>query len=207
MKKITWKIAMFWLRLYWPLQKLHNFFISLTKNNNDIKIFCIGSPKTGTTSLHKALKILGYKSVRMIDWPTFWRYGYEKYIEKIKKSNFNAFVDFPFGNKDLYKKIDVALPGSKFILTVRDSNALKKSYYNFYKDGPWSDRMLKNLSEKIKLIEKRNDEVINYFKEKKSQLLIINLAKGEGWDKLCNFLDKPIPNKPFPHKNIGKYRE
>jgi len=24
----------------------------------------------------------------------------------------------------------------------------------------------------------------------------------DGWDPLCKFLDKPVPKKPFPHKNI-----
>jgi len=207
MKKITWKILTILLKLYWPLQRIHAFFISLIKDKNDTKIFCIGGPKTGTTSLHKALKILGYRSARIFDWPTYWKNGEEKYIEKIKNSSYNAFVDFPFGYKDLYKKIDVSLHGSKFILTVRNSEALEKSFFNFYKDGPWVHYMLENLPEKIKLIGERNDEIIRYFEDRKSQLLVMDVTKGDGWDKLCIFLDKPIPNKPFPHKNIGRYKK
>ena len=26
---------------------------------------------------------------------------------------------------------------------------------------------------------------------------------GEGWERLCEFLDKPVPETPFPHLNIG----
>jgi len=195
------------LKLYWPLQNIHDFFISLMKDKNGTKVFCIGEAKTGTTSLHKALKILGYRSARIFDWPTYLKNGGEKYIEKIKKSNYDAFVDFPFGYEDFYKKIDVSIHGSKFILTVRDSEALEKSFFNFYKDGPWAHYMLENLPEKIKLIGERNDEIMRYFEDRKSQLLVMDITKGDGWDKLCIFLDKPIPKKPFPHKNIGRYKK
>lgn len=216
MEKIKWKIFFILLKLYWPLQKMHNFFISSIKENNQTKVFCIGTYKTGTTSLHKALKILGYKSPRLFAWPVFWKYGDKSYIKELKKTNYNAFVDFPFGHNefvdfplghnDLYKKIDVSIPGSKFILTIRDSECLKKSRFNFYKNSPWSSIMTDNLSEKIKHISERNDEIISYFKNRKSQLLVMDITKGDGWDKLCNFLNKSIPNKPFPHKNRGKYK-
>jgi len=33
----------------------------------------------------------------------------------------------------------------------------------------------------------------------KDRLLIYRL--GEGWEPICKFLNKPIPNEPFPHKN------
>ena len=25
----------------------------------------------------------------------------------------------------------------------------------------------------------------------------------DGWEPLCNFLEKPIPNMPIPHDNVG----
>lgn len=67
--------------------------------------------------------------------------------------------------------------------------------------------MTEDFSEKFKLIEKRNNEMIQYFGNKKSQLLVMNIINGDGWNKLCFFLNKPIPNKPFPHKNIGSYKK
>ncbi len=33
------------------------------------------------------------------------------------------------------------------------------------------------------------------------RLLIFEAA--EGWEPLCNFLDLPVPDKPFPHLNAG----
>ena len=33
----------------------------------------------------------------------------------------------------------------------------------------------------------------------KERLLIYRI--GDGWEPICNFLGKPIPDVPFPHKN------
>ena len=39
---------------------------SLGFTKNDSKVFCIGDVKTGTTTLSKALSILGYRSIQLI---------------------------------------------------------------------------------------------------------------------------------------------
>ena len=46
-------------------------------------------------------------------------------------------------------------------------------------------------------IEKHNMYVQSIVPEK--DLLVWNLK--EGWEPLCSFLDKPIPEDPFPHEN------
>jgi hypothetical protein len=60
------------------------------------------------------------------------------------------------------------------------------------------DRLEKDL-----FIEKylmHNASIRDYFSNR-DNLLIMNLAEGEGWEKLCSFLGLPIPDKPFPHAN------
>lgn len=167
-----------------------------------MKVFCIGSPKTGTRSLHKALKILGYQTPLFFEMPTYWKYGEERYIEHLKKSRYDAFVDFPIGYKELYKKIDASFPGSKFILTVRDHESFIKSYSHYFKDLP---EIQGTPSERVASMEKRNDEIIRHFEKRTSDLLVMNIIDGDGWEKLCRFLDKPVPDRMFPHKNIGRY--
>ena len=54
-----------------------------------------------------------------------------------------------------------------------------------------------------KKYEDRNKEIIEYFKDS-NNLLIIDLEKNEGWEKLCNFLNIKVPNKEFPHENKTK---
>lgn len=207
MRKITWRIYLKSFYLILIFQRIHHFFISLKKNKKQEKIFCIGASKTGTNSIIKALKILGYRSFSFYEWPTIVKKGEKAYLEKIKKSSYDVFADWPFGDGDLYKKIDKAVPKSKFILTIRGKKSLQKSWENYFKNSPRAKKRLENIKEKMEEIEKRNNEIINYFKDNKSKLLIIKIIEGEGWEKLCNFIDKEIPNRPFPHKNIGKYKK
>ena len=207
MKKIAWKIylkSFYFILIY---QRIHHFFISLRKSPNETKIFCIGASKTGTNSIIKALKIMGYRSFSFYEWPTIVKKGEDAYIKKIKKSSYDAFADWPFGDGDIYKKIDKEIPNSKFILTIRDKESLQKSWMNYFKDSPYAKRKLEDVPTKMEEIVKRNKEIINYFKEDKTKLLVIKIIEGEGWEKLCKFLDKPIPNHPFPRKNVGKYRK
>jgi len=88
-----------------------------------MKIFCIGRNKTGTTSLQKEFKRLGY------------RVGHQQKAEKLLKEYINedfesiiqycktadVFQDFPFSYPKTFQHLDKAYPNSKFILTIRNS--------------------------------------------------------------------------------------
>ena len=117
------------------------------------KIFCIGMFKTGTSSMAIAFEKLGYKTLRGPWWPKgimIMDDFYERPNEwipyytviKDKIGHYNAFVDYPW--MFLYDKIDNWYPQARFVLTVRDSEALAKSdQYNskqatpplFFEDG------------------------------------------------------------------------
>ncbi len=87
------------------------------------KVFCVGRNKTGTTSLAKALEELG---LVVAPQPPF-----EKLIADWKRRDFRklirycrlyqAFQDIPFSWPFTFQMVDRAFPGSKFILTERDS--------------------------------------------------------------------------------------
>ena len=49
--------------------------------------------------------------------------------------------------------------------------------------------------------------VKKYFEERKDDLLILNVTEGDGWEKLCYFLGKEIPDEEFPIKYQKKERE
>ena len=91
------------------------------KNFN--KVFNIGLNKSGTTSLTKALNLLGIKSVHYC----LHKEKISEIISYNKKNNkklmagleqFRGFSDF--SGQLLYKQLDQQYPNSKFILTVRD---------------------------------------------------------------------------------------
>jgi hypothetical protein len=208
MKKIANRLLRKLVVVYTWRHYLHDFFTPLFRKKSEFKVFCIGYVKTGTTSLHKALKILGYRTVKIPYINLYWKNKFDKYIIKLQNSSYDAFCDFPIGYKDLYKQIDKSIPNSKFILTIRDKNSFGMSFENYFKSSlVWNPDYTILTEEILNEAEKRNNEIINYFKEKPNQLLILNIINGEGWKELCTFLKKEIPNFPFPHKNIGKYRK
>jgi hypothetical protein len=98
-------------------------FRTLFKRYKRPKVFCIGRNKTGTTSLQKALKDLGYK---VGDQATaellIHHYAKRKFrpiIEYCRTAE--AFQDIPFSLPYTYQILDYAFPKAKFILSVRDN--------------------------------------------------------------------------------------
>ncbi len=103
------------------------FILSTTKSFLGIpnpKIIIIGRNKTGTTSAQHMLKMLGYRignqvmaELLMEDW------GVRDFRRLIRYCHSaDAFQDVPFSWHYTFQAIDAAFPGSKFILTVRDSD-------------------------------------------------------------------------------------
>ena len=87
----------------------------VTPNMNDIKIFAIGLSRTGTTSLTKAIELLGYKCKH------FPRYDYTSGNVEILNSelqNYDFLSDTPVALD--YKRVDKLCKNSKFIYTIRD---------------------------------------------------------------------------------------
>ncbi|MFD2203179.1 sulfotransferase [Shivajiella indica] len=87
------------------------------------KVFVIGFNKTGTTTVKKVLHDFGFNignqpiaEILGLEWG---KTGNEEKIIKYCHSA-DAFQDSPFSRPNLYKKLDLSFPNSKFILTVRD---------------------------------------------------------------------------------------
>ena len=202
-KKVKIFTNILYKSLYLTIQKFYGFYIRLTRNKNNPMVFCVGFSKTGTSSLDKALSILGYRNVHWLHAGIKPKKGWIQYI---KNTPFDAFSDSPMFHSDLFKKIDKAFPGSKFILTVRNPDSLVKSWKYYFSISPWS---IDNEEDKKTIIDMYNDHkknVIEYFKDRPDDLLILDILEGDGWDKLCKFLDKTIPKIPFPRKRISKYK-
>jgi hypothetical protein len=170
------------------------------------KIFGIGLPKTGQTSLATAMGTLGYKTIQ---------YPYNS--SQIKNNDFA--LDLPIVIN--YKKLDKKYQNSKFILTTRNLDSWIRSMRNHYRRYPASNRYKEQLAFRLKFwgttrfseklmtqkYYEHIEDVNKYFKGRKKDLLIINIVAGEGWKKLCPFIGKKIPRKRFPRENVGKYIE
>lgn len=179
------------------------------------KVFCIGFHKTGTTSLGAALEILGYKvsGAFGVNKGDIDRTAFTKACKLAKKHD--AFQDNPW--PILFREMDQEFPHSRFILTLRDDTQWMRSVLKHFsgKDTPmrrWiygADAGDPQGNEAIYLqrYQRHNAAVIDYFKDRPNDLLIINLANGDGWAPLCHFLGQAEPQISFPHANQASARE
>ena len=101
-------------------------------------------------------------------------------------------------------------PDAKFILTIRDENKWLKSTdkYKWLTDNmvsrcPGYELFCKNFYNfdfSIETFRSYNESVINFFKGKEDQLLIMNIPDGDGYEKLCPFLDMRTMKHKFPNR-------
>lgn len=189
----------------------------MTKIN---KIFGIGLSRTATHSLNEALNMLGYNVIHYpkdkIAAKEIMNAQYELSILE-KYDGITDITVVPF-----YAQLDKIYPNSKFILTTRNiedwqrsikkhynkNNKIKELYQNTHKGN-----LRRFLRAAVYGTYKYNYERMNYvyyqhlknvkeyFEDKPEKLLIINIPNGEGWEKLCPFLNLDIPKTEFPNWN------
>ena len=113
------------------------------------KIFGIGLSRTGTQSLSRALRTLEYRTAH---YPNivYYRLGRADIdINEVKK--YDAVTDIPVAR--FYKELDIAFPGSKFILTIRNAKKWVESCNKLYElSGKTLDDWFNNHSEFISRI-------------------------------------------------------
>lgn len=115
------------------LRKTRRFIIDKYKRiglAERTKYFCIGRNKTGTTSLKKAFAELGFvvgqqRIAEQIYDEHYFNDNFAPLIEYCKSAE--VFQDVPFSCPGTFQYLDRAFPGSKFILTIRDS---AEQWYN-----------------------------------------------------------------------------
>jgi len=214
-----WRIYNMWIHrnfysnydiIYWKSNKNKGYGIyilskDVIKKKNTVfgknKIFGIGLCRTGTKSISSAMAILGYKVNHA-----------PRNLEEIQCQDFVSDITVACR----YKFLDYVFENSKFILTVRGVDSWSNSVSNF--DQARKEGQSRNLSdhesrfilfggtvfEEKKYKEVYNKyyaEVLEYFKDRPNDLLVMNIIEGDGWEKLCGFLGKEIPDRLFPHEH------
>ena len=102
------------------------------------KIFSIGFNKTGTTSVEALLRELGFLLPNQQEQEiTLVKELHKGNLASLTEfcSNYDAFQDLPFAQGQTYVQADALFPDSKFILTVRDSQAWFDSLVRFHLKG------------------------------------------------------------------------
>lgn len=186
------------------------------------KVFCIGFQKTGTSSIGKALKILGYQVHKGF---RFNRPGKVQIPEPVTREKladvalpitkgYNAFEDNPWCL--LFRELDAAYPNSKFILTRRETQSWSDSFTrHFIHDTNPTLRFIYGCDSALErprshfasIYEAHNAAVLEYFRDRPSDLLVFDLESAN-WDDLCAFLGRRRPwFRAYPHKNAAVARE
>jgi hypothetical protein len=97
------------------------------------KVFGIGCHKTGTTTLADVFKLCGLALADQAEGELTShdarRGRYEKLIAYVQR--YDAFQDSPFAEARVFIALDALFPDSKFILTVRESEAWFRSFSQF----------------------------------------------------------------------------
>lgn len=209
---------------------------SRIKSSGKVKYFCIGRNKTGTTSLKVAFGDLGFsvgnqRKAEILAGKYYFKGVYQPIIKYCESAQ--VFQDVPFSYPETYKVIDQAYPGSKFILTVRDTSEqwyssitrfhsklygkngrlptsedlraaeyVWKGYaYNIINVYGTTDDDPYNKETMIAHYERYNREVIEYFKDRSNDLLVINVAEKGAYQKFVEFLGVDSPYDDFPWEN------
>ncbi len=181
------------------------------------KTFGIGWAKTGTTTLGECFKTLGFdhQSTRP-DLVRDARQGDLRRILALAEKK-DSFEDWPWPL--LYRELDDAFPGSRFVLTVREPEKWLRSNRNMLRRpgyGTTAHHELRGLifgfsfpdvtdEQLLRRYSRHNREVREYFRDRPGALLVVDWERGDGWPQLCGFLGVEVPELPFPHANRGYY--
>ena len=180
------------------------------------KVFCIGFQKTGTSSMRDALRKLGYRVAGV--------YGRDQSLDQLRASyveeglalarEHDAVEDMPWPL--IFRQLDAAFPRSKFILTLRHTGAWYKSIASHFGSTPDPIHQLTygdhapapvgNEERYCEVYNAHNAAVRQHFADRPGDLLVMELAKGDGWEKLGSFLDVPVPEGPFVRTNTAEQR-
>lgn len=188
-------------------------------NSQKIKVFGIGLSQTGTKSLAQALTMLGFNIIHSPDD--------EVTLKELMAGDYNfSILNNSDGITDItvapfYAQLDKLFPSSKFILTIRNKKSWLSSLQAQWSDKSVSDNLFsaqENNMQRRRLLrvatygiytfnverfsyvyDLHYKNVVEYFKDRPETLLILNIYTGEGWEKLCPFLNQPVLEQPFPY--------
>ena len=197
-----------------------------------MKIICVGIGKTGTKSISKALRHLGYTvfdwEEQTFDFQDHWvdvfQNGAQLDVKRVYQ-HADAVVDAP-GNF-FWEEILEAYPDSKVILSKREEDSWLKSLVNQLQvfEAVISRRFLAVLSptsrKQIFILHSHLTAILGSADPKSASVLrtryrmqnhrVKSLVPPEkllvynvkqGWKPLCDFLGCEVPTVAFPHENV-----
>lgn len=180
-----------------------------------------GFGRTGTESMKLALEMLGFgpchhmkevlsSSEQIALWRAAARGNLPDWDEAFL--GYNSSVDWP--SAYFWRELSEYYPDAKILLTTRSADSwyasMEKTIFKTLKEStePASigisliaERVfggrIEDRDHAIAVYEANNAEVQSAFTPDR----LFTYELGDGWDKLCQFLGKPVPNVPYPNRN------
>jgi len=201
-------------------------------DDNTLQVIGAGFGRCGTTSLARALEMLGYgpcyhmqvAMLRYFDmkfWvraaagePVDFRHFFRKY---------RATVDWP--SCEFYQQLMAAYPDAKVLLNTREPESwyestretlwkvdqalpwwVPKVMRRMHFDIVWNGRFKGAFADRAKALEIFNGHLDEVRRTVPPDRLLEWDVK-QGWGPLCRFLGKPLPpaDVPFPHHNDRRF--
>ena len=195
-----------------------------------MKVICAGIPKTGTKSISKALRFLGFtvfdfeeQNLDFFDhWVDVFQNGTKPDIKRVYQ-HAEAIVDVP--GTFIYEEILEVFPDCKVILSEREEDSWVNSLVNQLNQlqprlnklallSPTARKLVNVLEYYWNAIVGSHNPKCTYVFRKRyrihnhrvksivptDKLLVYNVKQG--WKPLCDFLGCKVPTVPFPHENI-----
>jgi|GEM_PF-581732 len=203
---------MAWLDRIWP------------RTSRGPRLFGLGMSRTGTSSLERALQILGiacahYEPDRGV---ISYMEGRSPQLQLREWMAYQAIVDLPV--PFLLRELDALFPGSKFILTTRPLESWQASCARHFRRRLVNRRLYRLRSSDWehwdhavtrfvfrqeeydaevfrRIFLESNARVLDWFKDRPQDLLVMDQNGGFEWPRLCAFLGCPVPDVPFPRVN------
>jgi tetratricopeptide (TPR) repeat protein len=183
------------------------------------KVFGIGLSRTGTTSLASALSIIGIDAAHWTNPLT------HQLLSDVDYFMFGAATDCCVSAE--MEKLYYQYPNARFVLTTRPLEPWLRSFRDHHERHSWAgdieglravfDRAdcahkfehaalefglylnAESLADSYRAFDAR---VRHFFSDKpEHKLFTLDLFAGQGWQELCAFLGRPIPDAPFPKLN------
>jgi hypothetical protein len=196
-----------------------------------LKIIGPGFGRTGTKSTKDALEMLGFGPCHHMhevlanpDQVAYWQE-----IAAGRPVDYNAVfagyssqIDWPGAH--IWRELAAFFPDAKVLLTMRPEESWYRSYSKtigklsrVYRTLPLPPHITDMMDAINGLLERETFQGPPYDKNvalaayrqrledvkaaiPRERLLVFDVA--EGWGPLCDFLEVPVPDKPFPHHNL-----
>jgi glycosyltransferase involved in cell wall biosynthesis len=175
------------------------------------RVFCIGLNKTGTSSFHTAMEILGLTSLHWggpdVNAAVRAALAEGRPLLSGIDPTFDAFSDVGLLSTH-FDLLDEQYPGSRFVLTVRPidewiDSRRRHVERNIARRGAGDyDGTFLEVDEDLwrEQWQRQVDGAHRYF-EGRAEFLEVDITGGVGWMPLCELLDVPQPAEPFPWAN------